>query len=561
MHRLLCVAVAITAVATCVSARQSSSATAEKGKTGAVSGRVTTAGEPTAGVRIVATKRDVFRGEPVAEATTDAEGKYTLSAIPLGTYLVQAEAPGYVLDNGIDSWEGSGRPISVTSEETVEHIDLTLTPGGVITGRVTNSSGQPLVLEYVSILEADADPQNRQQIQLWPPPSTDDRGIYRAFGLPPGKYLVAVGKPPQMAGGNGSSYDQTFYPGVRDPGRAESVDVATGTVASGVDIAVGDPTTAYSVSGRGFFEGTSEPVPKAFVEAGTLIEGKLARVGGGGTAVEPDGRYQLAGLSPGSYRLTMFRFGDESSAGYADPVDVEITDHDVTGVDIVFKAGVRVSGVVELDGPDAATARRDLAKQTLRASRLSGPEEGDGLQMPGPQHGGKIGTDLGFTVAGLKPGRYRFYIAGDRTTGGVSPYHVVSVDVGGAPVTDGLEVREGADVEDVHVHVRIGRAVVKGAVTVVGTPRPDLEVQVIIRKGPEDGGFVAYARADERGRFVVEDVVPGSFEILASGRAPTTSGGKPFEVKGDPVKIEVPESGEISVDLRLDLRESGGEEQ
>src|SRR5207244_12335072 len=68
----------------------------------------------------------------------------------------------------------------------------------VITGRVTDAENKPVVEERVSLQSVDENgapsrfgvfsSPNDQMYQ------TDDRGIYRIYGLPAGRYKVSVGR-------------------------------------------------------------------------------------------------------------------------------------------------------------------------------------------------------------------------------------------------------------------------------------------------------------------------------------------------------------------------------
>ena len=111
--------------------------------------------------------------------------------------------------------------------ETISDIDFTLVRGGVITGRVTNSEGKPLINERVQFKLADELKNNNslglKQIRF----TTDDRGIYRIYGIPAGSYLVSAGRPDgQLTLGAGSQfyYPQTFHPNVSDRKEAKAVE-------------------------------------------------------------------------------------------------------------------------------------------------------------------------------------------------------------------------------------------------------------------------------------------------------------------------------------------------
>src|SRR5437870_5243917 len=78
---------------------------------------------------------------------------------------------------------------------------------GMITGRVLKDGGKPLAGINVRALRVrDSKGRHTRNITLERYRRTDDRGIYRIFGLEPGSYIVSAG-----GGGNGRSFTPTAY--------------------------------------------------------------------------------------------------------------------------------------------------------------------------------------------------------------------------------------------------------------------------------------------------------------------------------------------------------------
>src|SRR6185436_9913402 len=84
-------------------------------------------------------------------ATSDAEGKFELTGLSPGAYTMTANSPGYVLS------ESDSSPFHRPGET----VTLTLVKGGVITGKVTNSSGEPLVGASVRTIKIRESETNR----------------------------------------------------------------------------------------------------------------------------------------------------------------------------------------------------------------------------------------------------------------------------------------------------------------------------------------------------------------------------------------------------------------
>jgi hypothetical protein len=85
---------------------------------------------------------------------------------------------------------------------------MRLPHGSVITGVVRSSSGAPLPGAGVLVAGIQAGTTGpRNLLPTLQPLTTDDRGVYRAFGLPPGDYVVQV--QPTMGGDSDSGAGPT----------------------------------------------------------------------------------------------------------------------------------------------------------------------------------------------------------------------------------------------------------------------------------------------------------------------------------------------------------------
>src|SRR5436190_2878802 len=179
---------------------------------------------------------------------------------------------------------------------------------------------------------------------------TDDRGIYRIYGLSPGRYKVAVGQDQ----GNGrlslmGRYEQTFYLDPTDQSKPGIVELAEGEVAQNIDIRVQPAAATFSIAGRVIDKETGAAKPRAGVLL-NQVKKDGSRVGGGlGIQADDRGQFTQTGLAPGLYTLTV---SSEFYGGnyYGNPVEVELVDKDLTGVEIKTIPGLSLSGVVVAEG-------------------------------------------------------------------------------------------------------------------------------------------------------------------------------------------------------------------
>src|SRR6266850_8400438 len=123
-----------------------------------VSGKVTIKGKPAPGVVVGMRLSQPTQFDPTFKATTDQEGNYRVTDLPAGSYEVAPVVPAYVI---ADANNSNGQTVVISESENVEAIDFELARGGVITGKVTNMDGSPVVAERVNLLPVDQRNQRR----------------------------------------------------------------------------------------------------------------------------------------------------------------------------------------------------------------------------------------------------------------------------------------------------------------------------------------------------------------------------------------------------------------
>src|SRR5581483_8026048 len=181
----------------------------------------------------------------VVRVTTDSEGVYRFDHVVAGRYSLSAYAPAFVTPQP-DNWL-TGKAVNVTDGQTLEHQDFALTRGGVITGHVLDVQGRPVVGQMIALTSADEGKPATPTNPLAAIPfgntmyRTDDRGIYRIYGLAAGRYLVSLGANPMGLGALGKQRynEQTYHPGVTDKAKAAVVEVKEGAEVAGIDIRLG----------------------------------------------------------------------------------------------------------------------------------------------------------------------------------------------------------------------------------------------------------------------------------------------------------------------------------
>jgi hypothetical protein len=517
--------------------------------TASVSGRVTLDGKPVAGAK-VAILGDGFFDPPLGKATTDAAGRFRIGGLPDGSFTLAIAASAFVGES--DTGQNNGKNITLAPGEAVEDLELKLRPGGVITGRVTDSEKLPVIDQPVTLFRFRKDQATGAERPF--PFSyngfsgrfkTDDRGLYRIYGLPPGRYVVAVGDVALggttrfSMGGGGDVIPGTFHPGVTDVAQAAVIELDLGEVEEKRDVVIGAKERTFTVTGKLVDDETGAPVSK-------MVVGVNARVGGGIAGAfngmsDSKGEFRLTGVKSGQYDVVAQSFGQESDY-FSVPTTIDVRDDDVKDVTVRMKRGATVSGRIEVTGGTGPTAFNTyfITFQTL--VRPGEPFNGQNRQ---------VDADGSFRVSGLKPGTYQCRLFKVGSTG--PGLRVVSVRRGDLDVTvTGLEIGTEA-VTDLRVIAREAAGKVRGEIRFVGGEVPaGSRTTISLRptegnQSPSSGGR---GEVDQRGRFLVEQLLPGTYTIrilLLNNQSPTEL--KTFT----PNLVTVPETGEATLQLTVDL--------
>lgn len=484
---------------------------AQKQGTGAITGRISLGEKamPNVAVALFREERAPER-EAVAKTATDLEGRYRLTGVPAGRYNVVAIAPTMIGPNE-GMYGDPGRTITIAEGETVENIDFPLVRGGVITGRVTDADGAPVIGERIELKQSGPQGHARGFSSFNPfMYETDDRGVYRLFGIPPGRYTISVGESPESGGlrfgaGGKGYYARTFHPGVTEESKAGIIEIAEGSEASNVDITLGRKSQSFAATGR-IVDEHDKPVVGVPVGHGTILKGENRMGGyGWGTISDANGRFRIDGLVPGRYAAFVWTEG-ANMEGYTDPAVFEITEKDISGLELKLRRGASVSGVAVIEG---TTDKSILARLTQLSVGVGVDAEALGV----PSYANvKVAPDGSFRATGLRPGKARIYLGSYPPLKGFS---LARVERDGIPLRE-IEITPGAQVTGLRVVFEYGTGSIRGLVKVEKGPVPeDMRMSISVRRRGETNEFVGQgAQVDSRGRFTVEGVSTGEYELI-----------------------------------------------
>ena len=475
--------------------------------TASLAGRVTSDGKPVARAHVAITPSDE---STEYQAVTDAEGRFLFERVPGGRYLVTASKSGWVT-----SHYGSPRPgyppgVRVAIEDGARAtIDIPLVRASVIGGRIVHEDGRVMPRQWPWLLEQRMVGDRRMLARARMPydvgnfeRSTDDRGEFRLFGLPPGTYYLlvnpsiassarvttsdevrwalqqpaagaATGAPPP---GPIAGYATMFFPGTPDPSQAQPIVVGPGEVRDDLTFRIG-----YVPVGR--VAGTaqrSDGSPAASATVTMRHREMKASIEGSDRSARTDasGRFTFQNVPPGDYRITM-RASSTTPPKELDlwaQTDVRASGGDVDGVGLALAPASTISGRVSFEGKMQPPA--DLSTVRLHFT----PIEAMALAMSGGGSGGQPPTaavqpDGAFRVAGLPPDRYLVGASwpgmrsGDGTTGWwITSIRIRDRELGDTPI--GVDPHANVGGVAITFSDRIGT--IEGMLTdAAGRPAPD----------------------------------------------------------------------------------------
>jgi hypothetical protein len=476
----------------------------EKLANASVSGKVTLKNKAVAGVRVFAEEQNPKIGTRTGyRATTDQNGNYRITNLPAGTYFIRPLAPSFTLED-----EYTSNTIIVSESEAVEDINFALVPGGVITGKISDADGKPLIEEPVTIM-----PLNTSIVEGGVEGGdlrTDDRGIYRAFGLPAGKYKVSVGQNESLPSGGRPPYRQTFYPSVTEYEKGAVIELTEGSEARNIDIVVGRAVTTFKVSGRVLDKETGKPLSN--IKYG--VYQRRGEYGGssivGQSVTNADGEFRLENVVPGAYVVFIV---SEDSGVRGDSVSFEVVDRDVS--DLVINAGkaASLSGVVVFENADGSSATGKFNDLYVHAF-----VESD-MHFYGAGASQAVNPDGSFKVLGLRKGAVRFNLM-SRSRFDLKPIEVVRIERDGAVLPGGLVLNDGEQVTGIRLVIKYLTGAIHGQIKIEGDeviPSQRLTVWVTRidpnRPEHEFSNGNSAPQVDSRKRFVADGLAAGTYVV------------------------------------------------
>jgi hypothetical protein len=494
---------------------------------------------------------------PIA-TMTDAEGRFIIKDVTPGTYRVFAVRNGYVAqEHGQRSANRPGTLLEVLPNQTLKNVDFRLSPAGTITGRVTSVLGEPLPRMEVQLLRSRYDENGKRQMTPVTSDMTDDRGEYRLFWVPPGRYFLSTVPAPSMLdelgamqgfmGGNAAAaegmmtaalgqftsnqavvnggYAKTFYPATGDALRATSVQVQPGSELASIDIRMDKLQGSSRIRGRVVDGKTGQTARTANV---MLMPRDLEAAGAvpkPGIYNPATGTFEIRNVEPGSYVLAamsgnMLGFvaammaeagGDAPPAPTAATPAIEVAylSLEVRGDmdDIVLKisSGIPLSGLATVSGLGSFSALPDSRQVRVSLADGSGTDSMTGaFSLPSP-----IAPDGRFTLR-PSPGTYRISVSGLPAN-----VFVKAARLGAADLLDGTVTIDDSTTGTIQLELGTNPGEIAGII-VDKDMKPVKALQaVLIPEKRWRSDLYKTVTSDEEGRFSLTGITPGNYKLFA----------------------------------------------
>jgi len=510
------------------------------------------------------------RGESI-RAFTDVDGKFSLRDVPPGSYFLTAERQGFIRQGfGQRNTPQGGSALQLTPSQVVKDVVFRLVPWAVISGRVYDEEGEPLVGANVEVLRYSYS-RGRRQLQRTQVVTTDDRGEYRIFGLQPGRYYVNASyfsggrvlsfgrgrgtRPATSAAPSDESYAPTYYPGTNDPSRALPLDLRGGQEVTGLDFSV-QLLPTVRVRGRVTNGSTGAAVRGAMVVL-TPRETELRAFFSRNQDVTDtaQGDFEIRGVIPGSYYLSATWYDQGRSMSARIPLDVGSSD--VEGMPLSLTPSGTLEGQIKVEGGGPLPSMpvpvqiegRGNVQIRINALRLALFASDDALANVLTAATRSDGT---FNFREVAPGTYSLALL-DPPTG----YYLKSAALAGKDVLDsGLDLRGGSPGVPLDVTISPNGARLDGVVMADDQHAAPGAVVVLVPDAPRRNQWSLFklATADTSGQFSFQGIAPGEYKLFAwpdlePGAHMDPEFLRPYESKGVVVRVE--ESGRYTQSLIL----------
>ena len=484
---------------------------------GTISGRVLAEGQPVVNAVVTASTMGAMLPR---SATTDEDGNFQITGLATAAYVVRASLPGYVMTPLLGQ-SGEQQRIRVG-----ESVTLNMLKGGAMTGKVFNASGEPIPGLSIVVLRLRDEVGTLRSYETFTR-RTDDRGVYRIFGLPPGSYLVYTNG--KDFGWSHNADDQsndgpTYHPSsTRDT--AAELKLGSGEELSGIDIRYrGERGERISGKLVGALNGFGATIFLQDANSGAVVATDWRSPGQ--KRPEDPLPFEIRGAADGEYELIAEVKNGNEDGSTSQPRRVTISGADVTGIELRMNPLVSVTGNVLLEAAKVATTCENYKSSAFEEVAVSllpdAPPKQRQTMLPSalPARTGE------FKIRFVDAGRYRFSLQLPNRH-----WYVRSITTPPDPRTKkaadlaltGLTVKASERPTSALLTLALGAAELKGKLKSSKAALASLKVHLVPAETEASANVLRYAEATPAsdGAFAFLHLSPGKYWLMARTVAAT----------------------------------------
>ena len=526
--------------------------------------------------------------QPPLTTMTNGAGHFQFPAVLPGEYRLYASRPsGYTpAEYGQRSPSGEGISLQIDGGRPYAGIRLSMAPTGAISGRVVLASDEPAVYARVGLIRA----AYRDGHPIWlfaQATTTDDRGEYRFYAIPPGRYWVSAQPwdsrstripytseptvyPNRFAGQQSMGapmviervlesgqmvqefIQRVYYPGTSEEKAARAIVVHSGEQVQAIEFSIAGSTVPSRRMRGTILDGeTGMPASGAVVR---LIPRQMqgAALIIPSTTSDRDGTFEVKGMTNGAYSM-LVNLGPTGNAY----MTIDAGAGDVEGIKLATTKGVDVpwhatyeEGVVD---PAAAPLRVAL----VRDPDIIGPPPVNGVMTAGwvgPPQGiitpqSQAAGD-GFVLRNVPPGEYRL-----RLSNVPDGAYLKSIRRGGEDILrDGMKIL-GVSTTPIEIVFGLNSGKMDGHV-VNKSKQTEANVPVVLIPAFDRNRGDLYRKVvtDAKGAFRISGIAPGQYKLFSwedvldgAWRDPDFL--RTYEARGVSVNIESARSATTEVEV------------
>lgn len=370
------------------------------------------------------------------------------------------------------------------------------------------------------------------------------------FGLRAGRYKVAVGQTDDGFGGGPltgrTGYQTAFYPNATSTDQAKIVDLAEGDQASNIDIVVSRTLPGFAVTGMILNGETNQAVNNVLVG--------LLKKSGDRNSYFPvtglsnqKGEFRLENIPPGTFSIYL---STQLAADVrAEPLEFQVLDQEVAGLVVRTARGATISGNAVVEGTSDPAVMAKLSQLQINAWVQAAGNSGGARP-------GRVSADGSFRLTGLPAGIANFDFSG-LDYGQQTGFIMSRIERDGVVVPrGGFDIKVGEQISGVRIVFSYGTGSVRGTVNFENGPAaPGLRFFVRLSKPGDNVARVQQREVDTRGRFLIEGVAPGTYDLHVnafSPGAPDARGRTPSATQS----ITVADGAVTEVVISIDLAHS-----